>query len=361
MRLVYTESVKPGTKLAKAIYNEKGQALVKEGVELSERLIKRLYELGIFYIYIEDERAAHIQLHHDGQERVRQEATKKIEAVFRELQLNTNFSDSFVIEKASKRFVEIIRDLINQIKSDQEILSLLSDTIAYDNYIFSHSVKVTMNSLAIGLQLKLSEKELETLGLGAILHDIGKIKISPTIMKKPGKLTEEEFNEMKEHCQIGFDILRNVQTLPLLVAHCAYQHHERLNGSGYPRGLHGDQIHLFGKIIAVADVFDAVTSNRVYRKAMLPQEGLEILYAGADSLFDHTIVEAFRQTVAIYPIGMMVVLNDGRRGIVAAQNSGIGDRPFVEIIEEQGQKLENSYLVNMKEEFTLMIIHCEMD
>ncbi|PAF17147.1 hypothetical protein CHH61_23915, partial [Shouchella clausii] len=91
-----------------------------------------------------------------------------------------------------------------------------------------------------------------------------------------------------------------VETIPLLVAHCAFQHHERLNGSGYPRGLQGNEIHDFGKIIAIADVFDAVTSNRIYRQAMLPHEGLEVLYAGAGKLFDKKVIEVFRQAVAVY-------------------------------------------------------------
>ena len=98
-------------------------------------------------------------------------------------------------------------------------------------------------------------------------------------------------------CCSGFAILKGVKTVPLIVAHCAYQHHERLDGTGYPRGLKNTEIHYFAKIIAVADVFDAITSNRVYRNAMLPHEGLEILYAGCGRLFDLKIVEAFRSAV----------------------------------------------------------------
>lgn len=191
-----------------------------------------------------------------------------------------------MIEKASKQLIELIRNLHSHLKNDTDLLNLLTDVCSYDQYIFTHSLNVTLYSLAIGMHLKLSTKNLETLGLGAILHDVGKMKVPAEILMKPGKLTEEEFEEIKKHSEEGFRILRNVQTIPLLVAHCAFQHHERLNGSGYPRGIKGNEIHEFGKIIAVADVFDAVTSNRVYRQAMLPHEGLEILYAGAGSLFE---------------------------------------------------------------------------
>ena len=138
---------------------------------------------------------------------------------------------------------------------------------------------------------------------------------------------------------MDFNYLKNIHTVSLHVAHCAYQHHERLDGSGYPRGLKDNEIHELGKIIAVADVFDAVTSNRVYRSAMLPHEGLEILYAGAGTKFEIPIVEAFRRAVAIYPNGLSVVLNDGRKGVVSGQNIGIGDRPIIRILEEIDQPL----------------------
>ena len=118
------------------------------------------------------------------------------------------------------------------------------------------------------------------IGLGSMLHDIGKIAVSKEILLKPGKLTEEEFQVIKTHTTEGFEMLRNSYSVPLLVAHCAFQHHERLDGSGYPRGIKSKDIHDYAKVIAVADVFDAVTSNRVYRSAMLPHEGLEMLYAG---------------------------------------------------------------------------------
>src|SRR5690606_1819289 len=110
----------------------------------------------------------------------------------------------------------------------------------------------------------LSDKEVEALGVGALLHDIGKIFIPPSILNKPSHLTDEEFEIVKAHTEYGYDLLRKQHQFPMVVAHCAYQHHERIDGSGYPRGLKNYEIHKFGKIIGVADVFDAMTSNRVY-------------------------------------------------------------------------------------------------
>ncbi len=117
-----------------------------------------------------------------------------------------------------------------------------------------------------------SYEDLRLIGIGAMLHDVGKLLIPTEILLKPERLTNEEYEEMKQHARYGFDLLRNLHSVSLLVAHCAFQHHERIDGSGYPRGLVDFEIHPFAKIIGVADVFDAVTSNRVYREKILPSQ-----------------------------------------------------------------------------------------
>ncbi|WP_108670652.1 HD-GYP domain-containing protein [Peribacillus acanthi] len=361
MRLLSTSSLKPGYKLGKCIYNERGQILLNEGVELTERLIVRLQELGIPYVYLADPKTENIVPSTTLTDQLRQQAIVTIEETFKDLELNESITGSFVVEKASKRFMELIRCILTEIKGNQELLTLLTNVYTYDNYIFSHSLNVTLYSLAIGIELQLNQKQLETLGLGAILHDVGKMMVPSEILLKPGKLSEHEFEEVKKHSEYGFNLLRGVGTLPLLVAHCAYQHHERLDGSGYPRGLREQDIHYYGKIIAVADVFDAVTSNRVYRKAMLPHHGLEILYAGSGTQFDTSIIEAFRKAVAIYPNGVAVELNNGYKGIVARQNSGLSERPVLLILEEQGHEVATPYEYDLKDHLDVIIVNCNAE
>jgi HD-GYP domain-containing protein (c-di-GMP phosphodiesterase class II) len=358
MRLLKTESLRPGMKLGKSIYNERRNVLLGEGMELTERVIQRLKDLQISFVYIEDNRTTHIKPRGAISEKLRQGAVKTIEETFLEVQNEVQLSNSFVVEKAAKRFAALIRNMMGEIKGNQELLSLLAEVFVYDNYIFTHSLNVTLYTLAIGMELKLPAKQMEMLGLGAIMHDVGKMIISPDILLKPSRLTEEEYNEVKKHPEAGYNLLREIHTVPLLVAHCAYQHHERMDGSGYPRGIKENEIHNFAKIIAVADVFDAVTSNRVYRQAMLPHEGLEVLYCGSGRLFDMKIVEAFRRAVAIYPNGVSVGLNDGRKGIVASQNTELSDRPVIEIIEENGVGLEQTYSLDLKLHHNITIITC---
>ncbi|RFU70099.1 HD-GYP domain-containing protein [Peribacillus saganii] len=357
MRLINTDTLIPGLKLGRSLYNENGQILLKDGVELTERMIQRLMELNIPFVYIQERRTEHIKPARAISEDLQREAIKTIVDTFAHIQKEDK-NASIVIEKAAKQINELIRHILKEIHGNKELLSLLADVFIHDNYIFTHSLNVTLYSLAIGIEMKLNQKQIETLGMGAILHDVGKMLVPAKILMKPDKLTAEEFAEMKKHSELGFQLLRNAVTVPLVVAHCAYQHHERLDGTGYPRGIKGEDIHLFGRIIAVADVFDAVTSNRVYRKAMLPHEGLEILYAGSATQFEVHIVEAFRRAVAIYPVGLMVELSDGRIGVVSKQNPGLSDRPVIEILEENAQAVE-PYEVNLKDRFDLLIVSCD--
>ncbi|KAB2332891.1 HD-GYP domain-containing protein [Bacillus mesophilum] len=358
MRLVSTKSAKIGSVLGKSIYNDKGKILLNKGVKLDGRMLSRLQKMGITYIYVMDERMKDIVYKSTLPEKLRREAILTIEDTFRQSANDQNLDKSFVIDKASKNFSKLISTLLDEIKGDQNLISIMSDVYTYDHYIFSHSLNVTLYSLAIGLQLNFSQKDLELLGMGAILHDVGKMQIPENILLKPGRLTEEEFLQIKKHAEAGFDLLRGVHSVSLIVAHCAYQHHERLNGSGYPRGISGEDIHPFAKIIAVADVFDAVTSNRIYRQAMLPHEGMEILYAGSDTLFDAKLIESFRQSVALYPVGMTVELNDGRKGVVIHQNVGLCDRPIVRILEESGLRVK-AYELDLKQDLSIMISGCD--
>ncbi|MBM7694718.1 putative nucleotidyltransferase with HDIG domain [Peribacillus deserti] len=359
MRLMSTEALKPGLKVGQSIYNDRDKVLLREGVEITERHISRLKELNIPFIYIFDQKTEHIKPLSSIPNTLRRKAIDEIKTTFQEIQKAEENDSSLILEKASWDFKELIKQLIHEISGNKKLLHLLSDVYTYDHYIFTHSLNVTLYSIAVGIKLKLAPRQLEILALGALLHDVGKVSVPKNILLKPGRLTEEEFVEIKKHSECGFNLLRGIHTVPLVVAHCAYQHHERLDGSGYPRGLLGDQIHYFGKILAVADVFDAVTSNRIYRGAMLPHEGLEVLYAGSGTQFDRTIVEAFRSAVAIYPNSLTVELSDGSKGIVCRQNNGLSDRPVVEVFEQNSRQLDHPYEVDLSRDLDILITGCD--
>ncbi|WP_246945674.1 HD-GYP domain-containing protein [Bacillus pinisoli] len=358
MRLVATKYLQPGMTLHKAVTNDKDQVLLNEGVPLTNRMILRLQELGITFVYIADSRTSDIKSKNTVSDQTQKQAIRTIESNFKEIKDGKNINYASILQQSTKGFRSVVQSILSELKGSKELLSLLSEVMIYDHYIFSHSFNVTLYSLSIGMELKLKEKQLEVLGLGAMLHDVGKMMISTDILMKPGRLTEEEFTEMKKHTVYGYKLIKDLPNVSLLSAHCALQHHERLDGSGYPRAIKGPDIHLFGKILAVADVFDAVTSNRSYRPAMLPHEGLEMLYSGSGKHFDADIIKAFRKSIVIYPEGLSVTFHDGRSGVVIRQNPGFCDRPVIRILEKNDQPIENPYEVDLSKELDMMIVKC---
>lgn len=360
MRIVSVTQLKNGDQLAKPILNDKGQILLHKGVSLTARMIEKLKQYDFSYVYIEDEdtRDIHPQSPISDEEKI--QAIQTIKETFDDLSDGSLDGHSYILGSAGKKIKSLIRNILHNVRQNKDILSLLSDIFVHDDYLFTHSLNVTIYSLTIAKELNFPPKKMEEIGIGAILHDIGKMEVPRHILMKPGKLTDEEFEEMKRHTTYGYEMLRKQSGVPLVVAHCAFQHHERLDGSGYPRGIQGNDIHPYAKIIAVADVFDAVTTNRVYRSSKLPHEALEILYGGSGSLFDQKCVETFRKNVALYPNGLHVTLSDGRKGIVARQNSHISDRPIIRIFEENNHPLKEKYDVDLSKELNVVIVDYQM-
>ncbi|TCT19095.1 putative nucleotidyltransferase with HDIG domain [Melghiribacillus thermohalophilus] len=359
MRIVSVIDLKNGDQLARPILNEKGKILLHKGVSLTPRMIEKLREYEFSYVYIDDEETAGIEPQSPISERDKIQAIQTIKETFDELNSSSLSSHSYILSSAGKNLKNLIRNILHHIQLNKDILSLLSDIFITHDYLFTHSLNVAIYSLTIAKELGYPPKKLEEIGIGAILHDIGKVEVPQDILMKPDHLKDEEFAEMKKHTTYGYEILRKKSGLPLVVAHCAFQHHERLNGSGYPRGIQEKDIHPYAKIIAVADVFDAMTTNRLYRNSKLPHEALEILYAGSGTLFDQKCVEIFRKKVAVYPNGLNVVLSDGRKGIVSKQNNQLADRPVIRILQENDRPVEKPYEIDLAKELNVVIVDCQ--
>ncbi|PRO65539.1 HD-GYP domain-containing protein [Alkalicoccus urumqiensis] len=358
MRITAIDHITPESRLAKPIYAGDGRILLQIGARLTGRIVERLREKGITYVYVQQEGTEDLDDEGTLDPKVRAASMQVIESQFKKAAEQMALQKTVDMDAMSSSFSAIVTSVLEEVMKQKEAVSLLTDVVAYDSYIFHHSLNVTIYALSLGKTLGLNEEEMHKLGLGAVLHDIGKMSVPEEVLHKPGRLTDEEFALIQDHTTIGFEMLRKSHTLSLLTAHCAYQHHERLDGSGYPRGIGKEDIHLFARIIAIADVFDAVTSHRVYRPAMLPHEGLELLYSGAGTLFDQEMVDAFARTIAIYPVGLEVRLNGGRTGIVSALNRSLPARPVVRVFQEHGESV-SPYEVDLAEELSSMIESCD--
>ncbi len=183
-----------------------------------------------------------------------------------------------------------------------------------------------------------------------MLHDIGKTQIPESILNKPGKFSEEEYTTMKRHVSLGVEILNKHDHIPQEAALVTSQHHERFNGTGYPQHLYGDKISLFGQIGSMADVYEAMTYDRVYRKATSCHSSLKRLYEWGDTLFNRSLIEKFIQCIGIYPFGTFVELNTGHCGIVISVNHEALLKPDVLILFDEDKKPQNPQVLELSKE-----------
>jgi len=214
----------------------------------------------------------------------------------------------------------IVRDMTESIFRNSDALLSLARLKRYDEYTFNHSINVCTICLAVAKDLNYSRGKMELLGNGAILHDIGKMTIPGSILNKPGKLTPEEFEVMKTHTTAGAEILRREGRLPEESILVAEQHHERYDGSGYNAGLTWEEISEFAQIAAIVDTYDALSSDRVYKKAMLPDESIKLIYSTRNKAFSSDLLTKVIQVLGIYPAGSIVELSNGEVGIIISVN-----------------------------------------
>lgn len=204
-----------------------------------------------------------------------------------------------------------------------------------DNYIAEHCLNVGILAIAFGRHLGLSPDELEILGMCGMLHDVGKLKVDQKILDKPSSLTEDEFTIIKDHCRIGKEILSQDSNLPKIVIDAAYGHHERADGTGYPRGVKADTLHAYTRIISIVDTYDAITTNRCYDKSRPATEAMKILFSCRSTQFEPNLVEKFIECLGIYPIGSLVELRSGEGAVVIDSNKNSRLKPRVTIVLDE--------------------------
>ncbi len=208
---------------------------------------------------------------------------------------------------------------------------------SHDEYLFDHCVSVSLLSMAMGTQLGLDRETVAVLGLGGMLQDIGMLRVPSSIRLAEQGIGEREWHEIHRHPLHSLDMLSNLGSIPTAVKFIAYHAHERIDGGGYPHGRSGNQLHEYAKIVALADVYTAMTTDRPYRAACPPYTATKtILAQGAKGIFDRSLVRAFLDTVALFPIGSRVTLSTGTHARVLRANPGLHTRPVVEELAGEG-------------------------
>jgi len=265
------------------------------------------------------------------------------------------FEDTCLIDVGRlQETFSVVDKIINELINTDQIFLDFNEFRRYDNYTYIHSVNVAILAALIGIQMDVKGHKLRDLTVGAILHDLGKNSIPLNILNKPAGLTEEEFEIMKGHPVLGEKILK-LYNVPVEILSIVRHHHERCNGEGYPDGLRQREIALNAQIVAVADVFDALISDRPYRKGLPPYHALEIII-GSGNDFNQVIVKAFNQCLTLYPQDSIVTLNTGEIGTVVGIHQNHPSRPIIRILFDKfGNYMPDELICDLLEDLTRFV------
>ncbi len=341
MRYVPAHCLRKGMVLGDNLYNNFGELLLSKGMVLSQDYLKSIHRLKYNGIYIDDDISKDLPIINLINASVKAQTVKGIRDIFIHSEAGKiNIKND--MEKAKKQ----VEKLVDQIFSHKNIMVNIIDLKVFDDYTYYHSVNVAVLSIVIGVALEIDREELCELGFAAILHDIGKVFVDKYVLNKPGRLNIDEFEEIKKHSLLGAEHIKNGYTMPNSSYMGILDHHEKFEGGGYPNSIEGERISLYGRIIAVADVYDALTSDRPYRKALLPSEAMEYIMASTTTLFDPKIVEVFVRKVAAYPIGTSVKLSNGAIGIIIDNYEDLCMRPKVRVYREKNKNI-NPYEIDL--------------
>ncbi len=285
--LVPLDQVSSGMRAGRTVYDGKGRVLVLAGQELDGKIIKRLARFGVMSVYlqvpVENENGCHGGGHPTEliKEATRQKAIHEVKRVMHRVIRQKNAS----VRKLEK----VVLSIINELLDLDEIVINLIDIRTIDHYDFCHCVNVSVLSLIIGICMGYGRESLLSLGMGAILHDLGKLKIPRKILLKRGPLTSSEYAAVMRHTWYGYEALSGYPNVDRRAKQVVLLHHERFNGRGYPFGLRGKAIPDFARIVAVCDVYDALITDRIYRRRYSFAEANRILVADRD-YFDPEVV-----------------------------------------------------------------------
>ncbi|KDR94738.1 HD-GYP domain, c-di-GMP phosphodiesterase class II (or its inactivated variant) [Peptoclostridium litorale DSM 5388] len=333
MRFVPMNSVRKGAVIAKPLIDSNGSLLLKEGVILSDPIIQKIQDKGYKSIYVKDDYSQG-DIEDVIKPEIRRKVTNKIKDTFEFFAKNQGreTQNSAQIYKNLDELYDMSKAIVDDLFNQKDIMISMVDIKSMDNYTYSHSVNVAVLSLVIGIAAQLTKNELYEITMGAMLHDIGKIFVPKEILNKPGKLTDEEFKIIQQHTVKGYEYISQNSSIKATTKIIALQHHLNMDGSGYPSGNKLSQIHKFSRIVSIADIYDALTSDRSYRKAFAPSEAIEYIMSLASSKLDIDYVKVFVKKIIPYPVGTIVMLSNGETAVVKKLNEGFPMRPVVELI-----------------------------
>ncbi|HWI53928.1 MAG TPA: HD-GYP domain-containing protein [Symbiobacteriaceae bacterium] len=341
MHLVPVRQITAGMRLARSILLPDGRMFLSKGAVLRESYAAPLLEQGIISVYVVNELAPDVTATDVVSDQARQALTDELRGVLKQIQpaiaeAARRNAGRFAAGLSLDRLRPAVDKIMDELLLNRHVVVNLKDLRSADDYTLGHSVNVCVLSTLLGTVTGLAPAEIKDLSMGALLHDIGKTLTPPAILGKPGRLTPEEAAVMNRHTTDGWNILKEQPGITYRAAIIALQHHERWGGGGYPQGLQGEQIYRYSRICAVADCFDAMTSDRSYRSGMSPVQALELMTTEMAHFFEPELVAKFTQCVAPYPVGSLVSITGGDRAVVVDVVQGKTYRPRIRPVLDAG-------------------------
>ena len=329
MRFISLDEATEGMVLSKSIYGLKGEVLLNQGLTLKQAYIDRISELGYNGIYIKDDFTEKLNVEEPISYPLRMQMVYTLKNAYEKVKQNKQAIDEF------QKLKRLVSDMLDELARHKDLMVNSIDIKTKEDYLYFHSVQVSMLSVIIGTELGLNKNELYELGLAGLFHDIGKLLVPN--------------DQLKNHPMKGFQFLKEHNIVPLKSYIGVLNHHENYDGSGYPSQKKGEDIYLYGRIIHVVNMYDNLISNTSSHNQFLPSEAMEYIMGGSSTFFDTKIVGVFTRKIAPYPIGTYVELSNGNLGLVVHNYNDFCMRPKVLILKENQQLLEEPYYVDLKD------------
>lgn len=339
---INVNKIKPGMELAEDVYTPKGLMLIQKNTVIDEKHIFRikLYQIIRVYIFmssdmeLDDENISdelqssfeHVisENFNDFKERY------QVHHEMTETKLNEVFSGEPIVEED---LYEVTTVLVDSLRTKAELFNYMYHLREEDDYTYTHCLNVSVLANIFAHWLKLSEKQIKEITVSGLLHDVGKMKIDNDILNKPGKLTKEEFEVIKQHATFGYETIKQ-QNISQEVKNGVLFHHEKLDGTGYPLGIKGEQIPLYAKIISIVDIYDAMTSKRSYHEKHSPFKVIRMFEQESYGLLDTKLLFVFLENIAHNYLGKDVALSTGDEARIVFIHNQAPSKPIVQVGEK---------------------------
>jgi HD-GYP domain-containing protein (c-di-GMP phosphodiesterase class II) len=365
MKAIKVIMLRPGMKFDQPVFIEGDNILVPAGVAIKDKDIERLSRWDIEEVFTDGEEIREASAEtasrlkeaptwlpkkEEKSRRIYRSAVDKVDAIFQDIAGGTSLSHEPI-----DTLVKELLDVVRQNKNEMIQLILLGEWV--ERRLSVSAINCMIISAVIGANMRLASHRLLQLATGALLHDVGMLKIERDILEKQGGLSSEELTRIRTHPVMSYQIISKDMKYPEEIALIALQHHEHWDGRGYPRGLKGDDITLFSRIVTVADAYEAMVGERPYRNSMIGYTAMKNVLSDNGRHFDPQVLKAFLESMGIFPIGSIVQLNNSSIGRVSENHADAPLRPKLElVIDEFGSQIEGSEVVDLLAKKNLFIV-----